>query len=478
MAAILSIDYTPYYNGCHRICFRSTELEWCCYLDESPTVIGTTKTVSINLSQDYAQCLVTVPTQIGCSGDTEITGYIQACCVDADSLVDRIPFSTDFPQEECSTYSVSCTESGIGEITINNPGYGYPIGVVPTITVTDSSGLGTGFVGTVTMECLPGDNFCSIDDITITDPGENYYNLNTLTVDVSPLPSCISDELITNGDFATDLSGWTLEPAFAPNIFVWNAGNARYNSNTYGNTTPGFISQNILTPGRTYEIRIDTLALGCTTGYLQFTVSAGDFDISGTQPNQFNVFRTFTDPVYTTPISVTLTCVGSTSFNIYAYTTDASPAARLDFSDVSVIEICTVIDPELEVTDIDKCGTFTIPGCGETPNPNLYEIWGGSASVNSIYVCSPDPGPVGPKYDIQAEPGISCCACKLYNIIVRNPIDMYYTDCFQTIDIISVEAGVIGVTVCAIENSVWPANPLDNAEILSITEVGDCTPTN
>jgi hypothetical protein len=173
---------------------------------------------------------------------------------------------------------------------------------------------------------------------------------------------------------------------------------------------------------------------------------------------------------------VTLPCVGSTSFNIYAYTTDGA-AAIMDFSDVSVIEICTIVDPDLEVTALDTCGTFTVPGCSETPNPTTYELRGGSESVNEIRVCTPDPGPIGPKYDIQAGGGFSCCVCKLYNVIVRNPIDIYYTDCFQTIDVISVESGIIGVTICAVENSVWPVNVIDNSEILSITEVGDCTPT-
>jgi hypothetical protein len=53
---------------------------------------------------------------------------------------------------------------------------------------------------------------------------------------------------------------------------------------------------------------------------------------------------------------------------------------------------------------------------------------------------------------------------------------MYYTSCNnQAIDVISVESGIIGVTVCAAENSVWPVNKDDNAEILSITDVGSCT---
>jgi hypothetical protein len=479
MAAILSIDYTPYYNGCHRICFRSTELEWCCYLDESPSVLGTSKTVSINLSQDYAQCLVTVPTEIGCNGGTAITGYIQACCVDANSEVDRIPFNVNFPQDECTAYSIACLESGIAEITRNNIGYGWPIGVTPTITIIDANGLGIDFEASVTMGCLPGDNFCSLDEITIDNPGQNYYYIDDLTVDVFPLPSCISNELITNGDFSDGLNGWTATPTgLVPEAWtITGAFYAKYNIEQYGATQPGTISQNILTPGKTYDISFE-LTIGVNNGDAYVVVSAGTLDPSGTQPNQYLHTQTV-GPLFTGIISTTLTCVGTNEFSIYIYSDVAEDiASRAQITGVSVIEICTPINPDLEVTEIDKCGTFTVPGCGETPNPTIYEIWGGSASINTINVCSPDPGPTGDKYNIQPEPGLSCCACKLYNVVVRNPIDIYYTDCYQTVDIISVEAGAIGVTICAIENSVWPANPQENAEILAITEVGDCTPTD
>jgi hypothetical protein len=371
---------------------------------------------------------------------------------------------------------VLCTESGIGEITINNPGYGYPIGVVPTITVIDSSGIGTGFVGTVTMECLPGDNFCSINDINITNNGENYYDLNTLTVDVSPLPSCISDELIINGGFNDGSNGWTVSPTgLVPDAWNFSVPSASYDMTLYSSTQPGKLSQNILTPGKTYNISFK-MSIKVTNGNGYVVVSAGTFNLSGTQPNQY-LHTQLPGPAFNGTLTTTLTCTGTSEFSIYVYSDVPEITTLFTLDDISVIEICTAVDPDLEVTAIDRCGTFIVPGCSDPSNPTTYELWGGSQSVNTIYVCSPDPGPVAPKYTVQAEPGISCCACKLYNIIVRNPIDMYYTDCFQTIDIISVEAGIIGVTVCAIENSVWPANPADNAEILAITEVGDCTPT-
>ncbi len=474
MAAILSITYTPNYVGCHRICFRTSEENYCCYLDESGVVVGTPKTVTIDLTDDYVDCLVTTPIQYGCQGLLEVEGYIQACCVEADSNTGRVPFTAEYNSTPCEPYTVTCNESGIGNVIVTNGGYGWPIGVTPTVNLTNTGILGSGFSAHATMICNPGENFCSLNDIIIDDPGENYFDINDLSIDVSPLPSCISDELIVNGDFATDLSGWTIVPA--PDVFYWDAGAARYNNTIYGATTPGFISQDILTPGNTYEITINTISLLANTGYCQLIVSAGTFDISGTQPNQFSILRLPTDPLYTTPITVTLTCTGSTSFNIYAYTTAIDAGSIMRFTDVSVVELCTAENPVIEITALDECATFVVPDCDGTANPQTYALRGGSASVNTITVCSGGTGPTGAKYLIAPDPGADCCNCRLYNIIVRNPIDMYYTSCNnQAIEVVSVESGIIGITVCAAENSVWPVNKADNAEILVINDVGSCT---
>lgn len=132
----------------------------------------------------------------------------------------------------------------------------------------------------------------------------------------------------------------------------------------------------------------------------------------------------------------------------------------------------------VECQDPVDCGKFTVPNCNGEDDGTEYELQSDPGSVTFTRVCSDQgPGPTGTGYVISADAESQCCTCKLYNIIVRNPIDMYYTDCNQTIDIISVESGAIGVTVCAVPDGVWPVNKLDNAEILAITEVGDCIPT-
>jgi hypothetical protein len=634
MAAILSVTYTPNYIGCHRICFRTSEVNYCCYLDESPVIIGTPKTVDINLTDDYADCLVTIPTQFGCNGGTIVEGYVQACCVEESSEEDRIPFDNVFDQTECTPYSVECNSSGIGEIKVYDAGYGWPVGVTPIIEILDSSGDGTGFTGYATMDCLPGENFCSINDIVTTNPGENYFDLGTLTVNVIPSPSCITENLLLNGDFDSGFTDWTIS-SFPDSWFLSFTGIPNYNIPIYG-PTGGSISQNILDPGKTYIIDFEKVIVETNTGVSRFIVSAGTFDPTGLAANQHMITINAGDPNYDAPLSITLTCLGSTEFSIYGDSSTVDPLNRVALTAVSVVEICDAVEPDVQVTSLESCGTFRVPDCAGNPQQTQYALRGGSLSVNKIIVCSGNPGPIGAKYDIVPNgtvpvtpgeclntngeftpctagwttatvsdhtwkcltavstpapmssdsagftgpafdpaiticqgtiaqnglivpgneyevtfdlliedtpclngsyvqvnlggvastvystpgyyPGLtfsaiatnsnffftgyqdcknvvdfrnmyidnvclrligtpsSCCDCKLYNIIVRNPIDVYYTSCNgQGIEIVSVEAGAIGVTVCAIEGSVWPANPDDNAEILAINDVGICT---
>lgn len=475
MAAQLDITYTPQYVGCHRICFRTTQVQYCCYLDTSPSVVNTPKTVSLVL-EDFVDCLTFVPQEISCSGTTPVTGYIQPCCSDENSEDNRVAFTASFISTPCTPYQIECEESGIGEISIINPGYGWPIGVVPTISV-NTTGSGSGFLATITMDCLPGDNFCSIDDITIDDPGINYFYLYELSLSYSPEPSCVSNELLIDGNFVNGYTDWTVGPfsdswLLAPGMVPY------YNIPVYS-STGGSISQNILEPGKTYLIDFEKVIVECNTGVTRFIVTAGTFNPLGTAPNQYIITKNAGDPDYDGPLIITLVCSGSTEFSIYGDSSTTDVLNRVTVTAVSVTESCEAIVPEFEIAQLDDCGTFTVPNCNGVENPTQYAILG--APEYAINVCAGGEGPealVGGKYNITPEPaGVSCCECKLYNIIVRNPIDVYYTDCNQTIDIVSVEPGVIGVTVCAITGSVWPANKLDNAEILAITEVGDCIPT-
>ena len=302
--------------------------------------------------------------------------------------MNRVLFTAEFPAEPCTSYRVECEESGIGEIAVINPGYGWPTGVVPTVTV-NTSGSGFGFAATVTMECLPGENFCSIDDITIDNPGEEYFYLDQLSVNISPLPSCESNELLIDGNFVNGFLNWDVIPAvdswlLTPGMVPY------YNIPVYG-SIGGTIEQSILTPGRTYLIDFEKVTVQARSGTVRFIVSAGFFSITGTASNQYMITRNSGDPDFDGPLSITLTCFGSTIFSIYAdsSTTDSLNLARL--TAVSVIELCEVIEPELDITFLDGCGPFIIPNCDGSANPTQYEIQG--TPEYAINVCAGGDGP-------------------------------------------------------------------------------------
>jgi hypothetical protein len=459
MAAILSVTYTPKYSGCHRIYFKTTQTDYCFYLDNSASEIDVPKTVIIDLT-DYEECLVDYPVPIGC-GDVNLIGYVQPCCTDANSLDNRVSFSTTYEQTPCTSYNIECEESGVGEFSIIEPGYGWPVGVTPTITVNDSSGYGSGFTGTVNMQCLPGENFCSIESITIDNPGEGYYFLNTLTVDITPPPSCESNELVIDGQFLNGLVDWNISPSI--DSWLINLSNVPYyNIPTYG-LTGGEIYQNILTPGRTYLIDFEKVVVQARSGTVRFIVTAGLFSITGTASNQYMIELNSGDPDYDGPLSIILTCFGSTVFSIYGDSTTTDVLNKVAVTEVSVIELCDAVLPEVEVSMVDDCGTFTVPNCDGTANPATYQLWGGSQYA--INVCAGGSGPEAVKYTVT--PGVvSCCNCVKYDVIntalTGDPIDFYYTNCQdQTITSAAIAPGDT-ITICAVPNSVWVADVANN----------------
>lgn len=397
MAAILTVGYTPNYAGNHRICFKTTGDTYCCYNDDSGSVIGVEKYTEINLD-DFELCLGTLPGPVGCAA-SEVDGYVQPTCIDQSSDINRVAFIANFSSTACSAYNIECVESGIGEIGIINPGYGWPVGVVPTVTV-NTSGSGFGFASTVTMSCLPGDSFCSIDSIVIDDSGEEYFYLNQLSVDISPLPSCVSNELLINGNFNDGFLNWNVIPP----VDGWEltpSGVPYYNIPVYG-SAGGTIEQSVLTPGKTYLIDFEKVTVEARSGTVRFIVSAGLFSIDGTGSNQYMITKTVGDPDFDGPLSITLTCFGSSVFSIYADSSTTDPLNTARLTEVSVVELCEVIDPELEVASLDDCATFTVPNCDGSDNPTEYQIQG--TQPYAINVCSGGAGPVGAKYTITPNP--------------------------------------------------------------------------
>lgn len=83
-----------------------------------------------------------------------------------------------------------------------------------------------------------------------------------------------SVNLVTNGTFNTDLSGWTADPGW-----TWNAGTARLNG-----SLKTLIQSNIFTPGKRYELQYDIIS--ATLGYIdvRMGVYGKETDNNGASP--------------------------------------------------------------------------------------------------------------------------------------------------------------------------------------------------
>ena len=182
MAAILSVTYTPEYQGCHRIAFRTIpDGTYCIYQDDSGSEIGVPKTTDITLD-DYVDCLETLPTLLGCGAGVEVDGYVQPCCSDASTFDNTVGFTATYPAPTpCTTYTISCAESGIQTITVTDSGAGYAVDEIPNITITDLTGSGVGAVATANMRCPPL-GLCDVQSITVDLTGQYYYTIDQLVV--------------------------------------------------------------------------------------------------------------------------------------------------------------------------------------------------------------------------------------------------------------------------------------------------------
>jgi hypothetical protein len=434
MAAILSVTYTPNYSGCHRICFRTSQASYCCYQDDTPTEIGEYKITDIDLDE-YAECLVDIPFEIGCT-DTIVNGYVQPCCIDATSVSNRVAFSVEYDSTPCTSFTIECQESGIAFITVTDSGSGYAVGEIPNVTITDSAGNGIGAVATANMRCPPF-GFCDVLSITVNVEGQYYYYLNLINV--------VIDAPIGGGTTAT------------ADVTLLNDCGVFTVPDCNGAEVPTEYS---LLGGPAYAINLCSGGGGFAD--IDYTLIQNPEPIPGNIC--FNLAIEAVDP----------------------YTCSISPAGTHNGKDYYIM-----VGPDC-VTPYDR---FIAP--------NVWTVWysTGNGYVNQwvlseglnqyLYVAwylpvssSPDvplgnwvlgPGPSAiDLVSTDTNCQVSCCNCVQYNVVVRNPIDIYYTDCNQTIISASVDAGAAGLTFCAVPNSVWPANKLDTGEILAITNLGNC----
>lgn len=149
-----------------------------------------------------------------------------------------------------------------------------------------------------------------------------------------PCAAFCPGNLITNGTFDTDLSGWTVAP-YPLSSWIWSSGGALYTGADEG----GYLSQNVLTENCNYSISFDLTITdlgGCGSGSV--TISAGT--------NTYGPITT------SSAVTVNMLCSGGTQFSIFA---------------VDLLTCVTITVDNVCVTLID-CLTPT-PTPTQTPTP-------------------------------------------------------------------------------------------------------------
>lgn len=149
--ATIDVNFTSNYAGCHRLFWRKTPSgPYTGPVEATPPCTGAGNPCSISIYDivDTESC-----------ENVTYNGYVQPCCVSADSEEYRTPFTAVFtPTPTCFSFTITCSKVEVDTLRIINPGAGYD----GTETITISGGgytiqatatpiVGTGLVETVMM---------------------------------------------------------------------------------------------------------------------------------------------------------------------------------------------------------------------------------------------------------------------------------------------------------------------------------------
>lgn len=164
MTYSLSIQFTSYYTGNHRICWRfGSSGAYDC-----STVIA--------CAGGAATCSTTILVGVSDEScdDVLIEGYVQPTCVGVDEETSRTYFTAVFnPEPPCSKFLLTCASSGISGVTLTNPGSGYTPS--SSISWTTSGGGGAGAYGSALID-ISG----SVSTVLITNAGSGYTSSPTI----------------------------------------------------------------------------------------------------------------------------------------------------------------------------------------------------------------------------------------------------------------------------------------------------------
>ena len=165
-SSILRIIFTNTWIGLHRICWRI-------YTGDPTAVYDCSTTVNCTSIQEWTEDITITELDNETCDDIVYEGYVQAICIDEDSLTGRIPFTSTFEPVpvDCVAYLIRCNTTSIDDIDITNVGSGYTPGSPVTITISGGGGTGADLDGVV------GNG--GIKTWTITDGGTAYNGSGT-----------------------------------------------------------------------------------------------------------------------------------------------------------------------------------------------------------------------------------------------------------------------------------------------------------
>lgn len=202
--SILRIIFTNTWIGLHRICWRI-------YTGDPTAAYDCSTTVNCTSIQEWTEDITIPELDNETCDDIVFEGYVQAMCIDEDSLTGRIPFTSTFEPEpvDCVSYLIRCNTVDISDIDITNVGSKYTPGSPVTITISGGGGTGADLEGVVgnggikTWTITSGGTdynggatavFSNVDATTITGTGTGAVFNVTVTAGVITALELVSRE--------------------------------------------------------------------------------------------------------------------------------------------------------------------------------------------------------------------------------------------------------------------------------------------
>ena len=227
------------------------------------------------------------------------------------------------------TYRLTCDVAiTVGKIGLDGATSGSTVNMVEGFNEIIFTAISTTFK----IKRITGNDNCLLDNVSVKEYTAADMDVTRATaatrVDEAGLVNyaeILGSEEVTNGDFATDLSGWSLQNTSASNTIVWNNGRVEM---TADGTTALLLAQTVFEVGKKYKIELDA-----------YNITGAGFKIYDAQ-EVLAIQSNGNYTVYHTALS--------TSFNLYRY--QGGLASSGEFDNISVKEVTRDNVPRIDYT--------------------------------------------------------------------------------------------------------------------------------